>query len=65
MSVQVAAAWQLRAAIVPRSKVPGRDQVLPPYVDNSWMYESKDDQLRELSFISWVMSRNPSISFGE
>ena len=65
VSNQVAAAWQLRAAIVPRSKVHGRDQVLPPYVDDFWMYESKDDQSTTgLAFISWVMSRNPSISFG-
>ena len=62
VSNQVAAAW---VAIVPRSKVHGRDQILPPYVDDSWMYESKDDQSTTgLAFISWVMSRNPSISFG-
>ena len=60
MSVnQVAAAW---AAIVPRSKVHGKDQVLPPYVDDSRMYESKEDQsTMGLAFISWVRSRNPSI----
>ena len=62
VSDQEAAVW---AAIVPMSKVDGRDQVLPPYVDDFWMYESKDDQSTTgLAFISWVMSRNPSISFG-
>ena len=63
VSDQEAAVW---AAIVPMSKVDGRDQVLPPYVDDFWMYESKDDQSTTgLAFISWVMSRNPSICFLE